>query len=112
MEKVAMLLIASLLLTGMFIPTIGVSYSPPRVTPMPCRHLCYIHILSKSEVGVVIQRSEVICFCTNAGFPSQRFYKVALIILRVHIYDGACSSFNIPSYIPNIIAALGTVLRR
>jgi len=108
-----MLLIASLLLTRMCIyPRIGVPYSRPKATPMPCRHLFYIHILSKSEVGVVIQRSEVICFCTNAGFPSQRFYKVALIILRVSIYDGACSNFNIPSYMPNMIAALGTVLRR
>jgi hypothetical protein len=40
------------------------------------------------------------------------FYKVALILFLVPIYDGACNNFNIPSYIPNMIAALGTVLRR
>jgi hypothetical protein len=43
--------------------------------------------------------------------PSQICYKVALI-LYPPIYDGACSNFKIPSYIPNMIAALGTVLRR
>ena len=79
---------------------------------MPIRHLFYIHILSKSEVGAVIQRSEVMCFCTNAEYPSQIFYKVALVLFLVPIYDGACNSFNIPSYIPNMMAALGTVLRR
>jgi hypothetical protein len=38
---------------------------PTKVTPMPSHHLLYIQI-SKSEVGVVIQRSEVICSCANA----------------------------------------------
>jgi hypothetical protein len=28
------------------------------------------------------------------------------------LYDGACSNFKIPSYIPNMMAALGTVLSR
>jgi hypothetical protein len=54
----------------------------------------------------------VIFFCTNAEFPSQIFYRVSLIPSLAPIYDGACNSFNIPSYIPNIMAALGTVLRR
>jgi hypothetical protein len=42
---------------------------PTKVTPMPSRHLLYIQT-STSEVGVVIQRSEVICSCANAeSFP-------------------------------------------
>jgi hypothetical protein len=28
------------------------------------------------------------------------------------IYDGACSSFKMPSYMPNMMAALGTVRKR
>jgi hypothetical protein len=28
------------------------------------------------------------------------------------LYDGACSNFKMPSYIPNMMAALGTVRRR
>lgn len=48
----------------------------------------------------------------NAEGPSHIFYKVALILFLTARYDGACSSFNIPSYIPNMMAALGTVLRR
>jgi hypothetical protein len=62
--------------------------------------------------SVPLQTSEVICFCTNAESPPKMFYKVALILFLVPIYDGACNNFNIPSYIPNMIAALGTVLRR
>jgi len=109
-------LIASLLLAGVGVypvfPSIGISYSCPKATPISSRRLSYIHILSKSEVGAIVQRSEVTCFCTNAEFATQILYKVALIIFLIRTYDGACNSFNIPSYIPNMIAALGTVLRR
>lgn len=66
----------------------------------------YISYPTQSEVGVVI------CFCTDAEIPSQIFYKVALILFLMSIYDGACNIFNIPSYIPNMMAALGTVLNR
>jgi hypothetical protein len=52
------------------------SYSRPKVTLMPSRQLFYIHMLPKSEVGVVIQRSEVICCCTNAEFFPRYFTRL------------------------------------
>jgi hypothetical protein len=110
------MLLASLLLTSFVrIPSLS-EYcnvcSPPKATPALNRRVFYIQIPSKSEVGAVIQSSRVICFCTNAELPSQIIYKVALILFLISTYDGACKSFNIPSYIPNMIAALGTVLSR
>lgn len=39
------------------------------------------------------------------------FVQICLDVSRPS-YDGACSNFKIPSYMPNMMAALGTVLRR
>jgi hypothetical protein len=115
-EEAFDVLIASLCCQELYVypvyPSTRDSYNHPKATPMPLRHLFYIHILSKSEVGAVIHRSEVTYFGTNAEVPSQIFYKVALFLFLLHVYDGACNSFNIPSYIPNMMAALGTVLKR
>jgi len=44
------------------------SSSHPKTTPMPSRHLFYIHILPRSEVSAVIQKKRRDMLCTNAEF--------------------------------------------
>jgi len=65
----------------------------------------------KSGVKVDIQEAKLFAFVHMPGFSGSYFLKTP-ISYNSQIYGGACNNFKIPSYIPNIIAALGTVLRR
>src|SRR6187402_1596144 len=87
------------------------SYSFPTITPDTCSlHLIYIHTALIQEGSRVLYKEAKALLIVQTPNPSRILYKAALI-RQLH-YDGACNNFKIPSYIPNMMAALGTVLKR